>query len=417
MKILYLVHQFFPGSYYGTEKFVYNISSMMQKLGFEVKVITYSFYNNSFYDENIGNIFYREFTYKGIPVIAIRHKRILNHIDIDVVDKDMKEMSEYFLSKEKPDIVHVGHPMRVCEFIRTSLQFKIPYIITLTDFWFLCPRGILLNLNGDLCPGPQNGNLCKISCPRFPHTLIIKRIQFAKEILFNAKKVISPSMFLLKVFKKELEISNIIVIKYGTNLRKMKINNKSYKEGDKVVFAYTGSLKFHKGVHILINAFKMTESKNIILKIFGSGENPLYINKILSIAKSDKRIIFAGTYSQDEVGEVLSKVDVVVIPSIWYENFPFVLHEAVACNIPPVVSNVGALADEIKDGFNGFTFPVGDCKALKNIIEKIAKNPEILNEIKKNIEVFPLSTVEQEAFSYYKIYREIYQSKDGYNIQ
>jgi hypothetical protein len=42
MKILYLVHQFYPDAYQGTEKFVLQLAQHCQAAGHEVKVITYS---------------------------------------------------------------------------------------------------------------------------------------------------------------------------------------------------------------------------------------------------------------------------------------------------------------------------------------------------------------------------------------
>jgi len=76
MKILYLIHQFYPEFYTGTEKFVLNLSRMMQKAGNRVKVITYSFYEDSFYDQRRGEILCKEFLYKGTPVLAIKHKQV-----------------------------------------------------------------------------------------------------------------------------------------------------------------------------------------------------------------------------------------------------------------------------------------------------------------------------------------------------
>jgi hypothetical protein len=67
MKIVYLVHQFYPECYTGTEKFVLNLSGMVQKAGNRVKVITYSFYEDSFYDQRRGEILCKDFLYKGIP--------------------------------------------------------------------------------------------------------------------------------------------------------------------------------------------------------------------------------------------------------------------------------------------------------------------------------------------------------------
>ena len=109
MKILYLVHQFYPEYYTGTEKFVFNIATMMQKIGNAVKIITYSFYDDSFYDRKIGNIMLKEFTYKGIPIIAFRHKNIPEDIHIALTNDDVSEIASDIIANENPDIIHAGH--------------------------------------------------------------------------------------------------------------------------------------------------------------------------------------------------------------------------------------------------------------------------------------------------------------------
>ncbi len=412
MKIVYLVHQFFPEYYMGTEKFVYKVSCMMQKAGHSVRVITYGFYPDSFFDKTVGDILYREFSYRGIAVTAIRHKRVPENISVAFNDKSIASIAEQVISTERPDIVHVGHPMRVSEFIRACKVLGIPYIITLTDFWLICPKVNLFNSGGDLCAGPEGGNVCEISCPDLPGDLITKRCEFAKDILSGAKKIISPSRFLGGLFKKELGLPDIKVINHGISFSKVKSNERNYKKGDQVIFCYAGSLNEHKGVHVLIEAFKMIKSGNVSLRIFGSGVNESYVNKLYDVAKNDKRIEFRGVYREDDVGGIFSDVDFVTIPSLVYESYSLVLHEALACNTPVIASNVGSLAEKIKDGSNGFSFPVGDVKALKTIMEEIVANPQIVNSLKRNMIGSSIATVEQEAYAYNKIYANVKECKD-----
>jgi glycosyltransferase involved in cell wall biosynthesis len=332
-------------------------------------------------------------------------------------DKSIASIAEHFISTEKPDIVHIGHAMRINEFITASKSLGIPYIITLTDFWLICPKVNLFNSKGNLCAGPEGGNACKNLCPELPGDLIIKRSEFAKDILFGARRVISPSRFLGGLFKKELGVPDITLINHGIGFSKIKKNNRNYEKGDKLTFSYAGSLNEHKGIHVLIDAFKMIKSDNVTLRIFGSGENHLYVNRLFDMAKNDKRIEFHGVYHEEDVGDIFSNVDVVIIPSLVYESYSFVLHEALACNTPVVASNAGGMAEKIKHGSNGFCFPVGDVKALKTIVDEIIANPQMLNSLKQNIKGSSISTVEQEAYAYYKIYANVKEFKDpGFSV-
>jgi len=237
------------------------------------------------------------------------------------------------------------------------------------------------------------------------------RLKEAEHILMNAKKVLSPSKFVASMFKKEFSNLKVDIVNHGIRYKNIKANNKTYGYRENITFCYAGSLNYHKGVHILLQAFKSIENKDIKLKIYGSGPKE-YVNKLKDMVKSDDRVEFCGVFSEEQVGSILSSVDVIVVPSIWYENYPLILHEALACNIPVIASNLGGMAEKIKEGFNGFTFDTGDYKSLKEKMEFIIDNPKVLNEIKKNIKrevVIP--TIEQEAYNYLKIYENLYNVK------
>lgn len=407
MKILYLIHQFYPEWYTGTEKFVLNLASMMQKAGHEVKVITYSFYKNDFYDQSLGNIVFKEFIFKGVPVLSIKHKVIPAKLDYGLDDKDLSEVANEMISKEKPDVVHIGHSMRVSELVKVTLKLKIPFILTLTDFYLICPKFILFTSKNTLCGGPEEGKVCQNQCPELSVDFIKSRLEVAKDILFNADLVICPSRFLAGIFKKELPGLKIKIVNHGLNYSTIKRKEYRYTKNDKIVFCYAGSLNPHKGVHVLIEAVKQLNSNNVSLKIYGSGTDKPYVNHVLTMADKDPRIEFFDVYSEDYVGEVLSNVDVVITPSLWYENYPLVLHEAFACNIPVIASNIGGMAEKVVDGKNGFLFKVGDSQHLKEVLMKVIDNPEVLNDLKRNISKMMIPTVEQEAYTYERIYTQL----------
>lgn len=410
MKILYAIHQFYPEYQAGTEKVFLNIAMMMQKAGNNVKVLTYSFYDDSFYDKNVGNILFKEFTYKGIPVIAFRHKKIPANVHFSLRNKDMADIAEYILKKEKPDVLHICHPMRMIEFAYASRLLRIPYTITLTDYFLICPK-IILFTSRTLCVGPEKGHMCEKLCPELSSDMIIQRLKTTEDILLNAKKIMCPSRFVATIFKKEFKEINIKIIKHGIDNKLMKKNEKIYKTEDKIMFCYVGTIIHHKGVHILLDAFRNLVTTNAILKIYGpEGADESYIKKFKDVAKEDRRIEICGTFDNDKIGDIFSDIDVVVIPSLCYESYSLVLHEALSCNIPVIASNAGVMAEKITDGVNGYTFRLGDPNHLKETLETIIDDPTILNSLKKGINRYMVPTVEQETYVYEKEYKHITQS-------
>ena len=83
----------------------------------------------------------------------------------------------------------------------------------------------------------------------------------------------------------------------------------------------------HKGVHLLIKSFREIKSDDIQLKIYGAGPSD-FMDQLQSIINLDERISICGEYASDQIGTVFKEIDVLIIPSLCYENYSMVLHEA-----------------------------------------------------------------------------------------
>jgi glycosyltransferase involved in cell wall biosynthesis len=413
MKIVYLVHQFYPEFYTGTEKFVLNLSTMMQKAGNRVKVITYSFYEDSFYDQRRGEILCKEFLYKGIPVLAIKHKQIpaLHHA---IGNTALAEIADDLINVEQADVVHIGHTMRVGALAQALKPLGIPYILTLTDFFLACPKVNLVSSRQPLCNGPEQGKACGKLCPELQSDYIHQRLESAKNILFNARILVAPSAFVAGLFMREFPGLAVKVVHHGLSFERLKRNQRTYANGDRIVFCYAGSFNPHKGTHVLVEAFRRLNPSNAVLKIYGSGPDESYVKSLTSMAATNGNIEFCGVYPESQTGEVLSNVDVVVVPSLCYENYPMTLHEALACNIPVIATKLGGMAEKIKDGFNGFLFEMGDSRHLQTVLKAIVNDPAVLNPLKRNISSMMIQGVEQEAYTYARAYRSLLNHRGSY---
>jgi len=125
------------------------------------------------------------------------------------------------------------------------------------------------------------------------------------------------------------------------------------------------------------------------------------------MAGRDERIRFCGTYREEEVGEVLQNIDVVVIPSLCYESYSLTLHEAFACGVPVVASRSGNLQEKISDSVNGLTFQMGNETDLRSKLETILDRPGILGTFKENLTHYVPPLAEEEAYQYHRIYRTL----------
>ncbi|AJY76709.1 glycosyltransferase family 4 protein [Paenibacillus beijingensis] len=402
MKILYLVHQFFPEGYYGTEKFILNTVKMVQKNGNKVKVITYSLHNPDTFPTADAEILSKEYVYEGVPVLAFRHRNVPPDSHVHLQDEQVFAFAQTILARENPDLVHVGHPMRVAGFVQACMKLNIPYIVTITDFYLQCVRGIMLRPNQLLCEGPEEGRACETHC-HIPG--VRERLAAARSIMASARFLLAPSEFVAAMLQKEFQIP-VQVIHHGMSYRKIKRNHRVYGHNDTITFFYGGSLTSHKGVHLIIEAAKQIDSNRMRIKIYGTGD-PGYTEHIHRMAAADSRIEFCGKYTENDLSEIYQQVDAAIVPSIWYENYPLTLHEALASGIPALVSNVGGMAEKIKDGYNGYTFRLGDANALAARMKQLVSDPSLLNHFKANLSNFMIPTIEQEIYSYSRIYSSI----------
>lgn len=407
MRILYLVHAFYPESFYGTERFVLNVSSYCKDNN-NVKVVSHSNYNDEFYDQFKENIIFKEFNYKGINVTAFKESNYNAKENNDFSsNKYLRSFAEFIIKEYKPDIIHFGHVSKVIEFAYLAKQMNIPYIITLTDFYLMCPVGNLLTRKNELCLG---SNKCKIICNYSGD--INQRYDGAEYILKNAKYIISPSRFLASMFERKFQSIKVLVNNHGIDYKKIVINSKKYNSKSKITFGYLGGIRYIKGLSIFLKAILCLKDYDFQVKLYGFKAESDDVTNILIKKHSLKNIEINGIYEENDVGKIMGTIDVLIVPSIWYENYPFIIREGLACGVPIITSAIGGMKESIKNYYNGFTFDVGDVQQLKCIMELIINNPCILNGIKDNILLNKMKNLKQEAEDYLKIYKSIAESRD-----
>lgn len=408
MKIVYLVHQFLPKCYTGTEKFVLNLASTMQHWGHQVNVITFGVHDEVF-DAVEGEVYYRSYKYKGIPVTSLKYG-LPGDEQIELRDIERFKFIGNIVDAQAPDIVHVGHPMRMEEFILATQLLEIPYLITLTDFYLLCPNCKLVTAEGHSCRGPSGAKVCQTRCPDYSRFDLRRRLSRSERILSGAQKVMVPSRTMGSIFHSEFPGLDVGYAPYGIDYSRIRSNRKRYEKGDPVTFCFAGQLGPHKGVHVLIDAFRQVIGDNASLVIYGSGP-PDYERRVRDLARDDPRIRFCGVYNEDYIGRIYSGVDVATVPSLWMENNTISMNEALACEVPVVVSDVSGMSERVQNGIDGFVVDVGRTEHWRKCMQAIVDDPRCLNSLKQNIAREPVQTTEQEAHSYLREYERILRGR------
>jgi glycosyltransferase involved in cell wall biosynthesis len=378
------------------------MATCMQKQGHEVAVVTFAFRENLINPKRSGNVLAERYMYNGIPVISFGYEKLTDDVHYRVHNEGLERFAAELFSEERPDIIHAGHLMRVFDLLRVARKRSIPYIVTLTDFWSICFRGILVDSNLELCTGPKKGEACLTNCAHLAKDVIQVRLKETTEVLMGASLVCSPTKFLADIYMNEIPGLEIKVIPLGLKIGKAVPERRDSEKGRPVTLIFGGTWLPHKGLHVLLEAFKDIENQNIVLKIYGTGPNKEYKDKIDESGRKDNRIQIKGIFSEDDIDAIFKDADATIIPSIWWENSPYMLTEALARNVPAIVTDVDGLTEFVKEGVNGLTFRLGDSRELQKVIERVAGNPEALQTLRGNLSRYVLQTVEEEAYAYEK---------------
>jgi glycosyltransferase involved in cell wall biosynthesis len=316
--------------------------------------------------------------------------------------------------------------------IESAVRAGIPCFLTPTDFWAICPTGQLVLGDGKLCSGPsayagncvkhfaqstKKGLVGKVAqwmptgsadllvrltqaeiMPHYPHQIEVKAIgsRLAKNIsrLNQLSKIISPNSFMTEKLIQYGVLPNLIVQSaFGIDVPGLnaKVLHRSPRHPFRV--GYIGTLAPHKGCHVLIDAFKALPHGRAVLKIYGNMEDlPDYSAELKRLANNNDAIEFCGTFHNSKIDDVFAELDVLVVPSLWYENTPLVVYSAQAACCPVIASDFPGISEVIKDQVNGLLFEAGNLEALTNQLSKLIDELGLVTRLSIN-SVQPKSTV------------------------
>ena len=458
-RIMQVVHNFLPRHPYGTENYTYHLSKELQKIS---KVYIFcreekdSFRKDFSKDELFDGLLVRRLYFNPAFIFDASYRN-------SFVDKEF----ERFLDEIKPDIVHFQHLMGLsASMLQIAKQRRIPAILTLHDFWFLCPQVQLLTNDNQVCSGPDSKDKCA-NCERIPYTytygksqsshdfydrivkflkyppeplktvkkllpwkmktalkekflktqpaissitpkmrakmranMMAKRSSFLRHMLDKVDVILAPSRFLRKKFiHYGIGKNRIFHLGHGINHRPLISFSK--EPLNKLRFGFVGNVSEHKGIRVLIRAFNKIKRDDASLSIFGPYDRA-YLSKLRRELRTDSRITFYGPFDNREISSVFSKIDVLICPSIWYENQPITILEALLAKTPIITSNLGGMAELVQDGVTGLLFEAGNPEDLSQKMVSLINNPQLLKKLSETPR--QVKTIEKNAQEMNEIY-------------
>lgn len=304
------------------------------------------------------------------------------------------------------DIVHIEHFRNFpCDLQYISKKSKV--ILSLHDYFILCPRNFLLDTNNELCNNPISSDC--FTCEKFID--MQTRNKAVSNLVNSATIVTAPDRSVIEKVSKYYNIKNSMIIPNGTDLSSFKHFNISTKNQHKEKnIAFVGGIGDNKGVKEIVELIKLNPP-NIKYHLFGWGTDE-YLNE------NHKNYIYHGKYKRNELPYLLNKnnIDLVVLLSTCPESFSYILSEVIYSQIPVLSFDIGALGSRIEDNGVGETVKVGAGTDI--ILRKIDYMFEANNYNKyiKNLKKCSVPTIEEMKTSFAKIYNELYKEEKVKNL-
>lgn len=448
MKILLVSHLFLPDYFSGTEILTLHTAQELKARGHEVQVLTGFPATTTMADSER----FDHYDYDGIPVTRFKHAHSPMGDQNNVAEQEYNNllMADHFrvlIDQFQPAVVHFFHLMRIsASVIDVCLQRGIPTVLTPTDFWFVCPMSQLRLPDGSMCAGPDPigancvrhlagqmapgvaasllnllpdvalyGVVQVASRSPFKHfgparlvSALSCRKNFLQERLNRIDRVLVPTRFMQQTLQQHgLDPAHVRYCSYGIRLPNLCAREPRMQGPLRLGVIGVGE---HKGAHVLIEAVRQLADIDLVVKIYGRASDfPDYVAKLNALASGDPRIEFCGSFPNEQIGSILSQLDVLVVPSLWFENAPLVIYSAQAAGLPVLASDVAGVAELITHDDNGCLFPAGDVDRLAEIITTLARDRAQLARLSERARM--PKTIAAYADELLAVYAELVQDK------
>lgn len=443
MRICQVVNGLAPETTGGTEIYAAGLAKELVRQGNAVSVFTRSA------SPNAAEYHLRNTIQDGVNVTEINNN--LTHAGAFSGTYENPNISEAFatwLDKMVPDVVHFQHLIYLStSCVREAAKRNIPILMTLHDYWLICQRGRFLKPDLSVCPGqtdlgcaqcfahlldPRTAVLNSLLGPllrKYPSfrdivrrlfgrrvssrkmspvavQQIRQRMEHVRELCQLISLFLAPSRYLRQQFLNfGIPEDKIIYHECGLDTNGFE-DPKSTRKRGALRFGYIGVVDPVKGVDLLVEAFQPVQEAE--LNIYGAEaryapypDERRFRRQLLR----SSRIQLMGSYNRTELGQILSEVDVVIVPSIWYENAPLVIREAFLARKPVITADFGGMKEWVEHGVNGLLFRPRNIQELRRTILRFVEEPDLVSRLSRN---FPkVRSISEDAEILCRYYRDL----------
>ncbi len=320
---------------------------------------------------------------EGIPVLRVHVRPDARDANgINFYSARVNALFEEYCRMIRPTVVHCHNISGMSmEIFAIARHFGAKVCLTLHDYWGFCLHNTLLDRHGEICGDIDSCSRCLEKLTGNGIQVPVKlRQDYMRRAFEKVDAFISPSEYLAMAYVRAgFPYRRMHVLWNGCSVENFwKVEHKPSKN---LRISYVGFFGRHKGVDVLLRAVASLQIKNLIVHLVGDGCEKDAYRELANTLGISSQIRFWGKVANDEIGKVYAETDIYCLPSVWPENQPVTITEAMACGLPVIAPDLGGNRELVLDGLTGLLFRIGDERDLASKIRKLAEDPELRSRL------------------------------------
>lgn len=383
MRVMLVSHGYPPVAGGGTEISVEGIAEALARTGDEVMVLAREG------DPSRPHLGRRRERRGGVGVVRVNNTFAECRSLLDTyADPRMRPLLEEEVARFSPDVAHIHHLTGLSTDLVDVLASRgVPVAVTLNDYWMMCHRGQLLDRGLERCAGPEPA-----ACARCLGTTMeagAERIRHMREVLARATRLFAPSPTLRDRFLGfGVPPDLIVLVEQGIARERFRAAAARRRPSAVLRVGFAGTLMVSKAPHLLLEAMALLPPGRATATVLGGyaayhGDDSY--GAVVRPLLSTRDVSAPGPVPHDEIPGWMADMDVLVVPSVWIENAPFVIREAYAAGLPVVASDLGGMRDMVRHERTGLLFRAGDSADLARCLRRLIEDPGLLFRLRAGL--------------------------------
>jgi glycosyltransferase involved in cell wall biosynthesis len=280
------------------------------------------------------------------------------------------------VSNFKPDVIHVHNtfPLISPSIYWAAAKANVPVVQTLHNFRLLCPQAMFLR-DGKVCEDclgniPWRGIMHGCYRGSKSQTAVLAGMTTAHSIIGTWHNKITRYIALNEFCRQKFIAGGLPA--HSIAVKPNFLDAPAIAETARNGFLFVGRLSPEKGICTLAAAAKLLNKASI--RVAGIGEQSALLENIAGLD-------MLGKLPSEVIFNKMAQSSALIMPSIWYENFPRTLVESFAYGLPVIASRIGALSELIEDGVTGLLFEPGNAADLAKKMQWAQQNPEKMRQM------------------------------------